>query len=50
MDTKLNKNRTYVVLNYGSSPVAISLKNMSVLIPGGSVESPAMYPLSLDEI
>ena len=50
MATKLNKNRTYLVLNYGSSPVAISLKNSSVLIPGGSFESPAMYPLELDEI
>ena len=46
----LDKNKTYLVLNYNGSPVAVSTRHESYFIPGGSSESPASMPLSVDEI
>jgi hypothetical protein len=38
----LDKNKTYLVLNYNGSPVAVSTRHESYIIPGGS--SPALSP------
>lgn len=46
----LDKNKTYLVLNYNGSPVAVSTRHESYIIPGGSPESPSSMPLSVDEI
>ena len=46
----LNKNKTYLVLNYNGSPVAVSTRHESYIIPGGSSQEPASIPLSVDEI
>lgn len=46
----LDKNKTYLVLNYNGSPVAVSTRHESYIIPGGSSESPSSMPLSVDEI
>ena len=45
-----DKNKTYLVLNYNGSPVAVSTRHESYIIPGGSSESPSSMPLSVDEI
>lgn len=50
MAKTLDKNKTYLVLNYNPSPVAISTKDRSFLIPGGSTFEPASYPFDMDEI
>lgn len=46
----MDRNKTYLVLNYCSSPVVVSTRNDSFLINGGTREEPASMPLSLDEI
>lgn len=46
----LDKNKTFLVLNYNGSPVAVSTRHESYIIPGGSSESPSSMPLSVDEI
>lgn len=46
----MDRNKTYLVLNYCSSPVAVSTRTDSFLIDGGKTEEPASMPLSLDEI
>ena len=46
----LDKNKTYLVLNYGGSPVAVSTRHESCIIPGGTNEQPSSMPFSLDEI
>ena len=46
----LDKNKTYLVLNCNGSPVAVSTRHESYIIPGGSSESPSSMPLSVDEI
>ncbi len=46
----LDKNKTYLVLNYNGSPVAVSTRHESYIIPGGSSVSPSSMPLSVDEI
>ena len=46
----LDKNKTYLVLNYNGSPVAVPTRHESYIIPGGSSESPSSMPLSVDEI
>ena len=46
----LDKNKTYLVLNYNGSPVAVSTRHESYIIPGGNSEAPASMPLSVDEI
>lgn len=46
----LDKNKTYLVLNYNGSPVAVSTRNDSYIIPGGTSVEPASVPLSVDEI
>jgi len=46
----LDKNKTYLVLNYNGSPVAVSTRHESYTIAGGSLTEPASIPLSVDEI
>lgn len=46
----LDKNKTYLVLNYSGSPVAVSTRHESHIIPSGNSEEPASIPLSVDEI
>lgn len=46
----LDKNKTYLVLNYSGSPVAVSTRHESYIIPSGNSEEPASIPLSVDEI
>lgn len=46
----LDKNKTYLVLNYSGSPVAVSTRHESYIISGGNSEEPASLPLSVDEI
>ena len=46
----ISKTKNYLVLNYSASPVGISTKYDSFLVPGGSVESPGSLPLTFDEI
>ena len=46
----LDKTKEYIVLNYINSPVAISTKDSSYLIPGGSADNPAEFPLTLSEL
>ena len=44
----LDKNKTFLVLNYNGSPVAVSTRHESYIIPGGSSESPSSIPLSVN--
>ena len=46
----LNGTDTYLILNYNPSPVSVSTRDTSYLIPGGSTFSPASFPLTLNEI
>ena len=46
----LDKNKTYLVLNYSGSPIAVSTRHESYIISGGNSEEPASMPLSVDEI
>lgn len=46
----LSKEKTYLVLNYDGSPVAVSTRYDSYLIAKGSNEEPSSVPLSVDEI
>lgn len=42
--------KTYLVLNYSSSPVAVSTRYENLLIGGGSNEVPEAHPFTLEEI
>lgn len=46
----ISKTKNYMVLNYSASPVGISTRYDSFLVPGGSLESPGSLPLTFDEI
>lgn len=46
----LEKQKTYMVLNYNSSPVSLLTKDRSYLLEGGTKEQPAVLPLTIDEI
>lgn len=46
----ISRTNTYLVLNYGTSPIGVSTKHDSFLIPGASNGSPSYLPLSIDEI
>lgn len=46
----LDKNSLYLVLNLSGSPVSVPTRNGSVLVPGGSQESPGTMPMSFDDI
>jgi hypothetical protein len=46
----LDKQRTYMVLNYDTSPVAITSRYLNELIPAGNDTTPSVLPLSLEEI
>ena len=46
----LDKTKTYMVLNYDTSPIAITTRNHNELIPAGNDDEPAMLPLTIDEI
>ena len=48
--SKLNSNDTYLIFNYNPSAVAVSTKDTSYLIPGGSSDSPATVSFTLNEI
>lgn len=42
--------KTYLICNYTTSPVAISLRDRSFIIEAGSDDNPTTYPLTLSEI
>lgn len=46
----LQKEQTYLVLNYGTSPVSITTRHGSELIEGGSRDNPSAIPLKIEEI
>lgn len=46
----INKTKTYLVLNPCASPVAVSTRDGSYIIPGGSHDVPGSYPFSIEEI
>lgn len=46
----MDRNKTYLVLNYCNSPVAVETRSESYIINGGSREEPSSMPFSLDEI
>lgn len=46
----LERQRTYMVLNYSSSPVSLLTKDRSYLLEGGTRENPAVLPLTIEEI
>lgn len=46
----ISKTENYLVLNENSSPVAISTKYESFIVPGGTPDAPGSLPLTLDEI
>lgn len=46
----LNRQKTYMILNYNSSPLSLLTKDRSYLLEGGTREQPAVLPLTLDEI
>ena len=46
----INKTKTYLVLNYNGSRVAVNTRNESFIIPGGTEDEPGSYPFSIDEI
>ena len=46
----LNKTKTYLILNPCSSPVAISTRDDSFIVPGGTKDAPGSLPFSIDEI
>lgn len=46
----ISKTRNYLLLNYCSSPVAVSTRYDSFLIPGGTEAEPGSLPFTIDEI
>lgn len=46
----ISKTRNYLLLNYCSSPVAVSTRYDSFLIPGGTEDDPGSLPFTIDEI
>lgn len=48
--SKLNSNDTYLILNYNPSSVAVSTRDTSYLVHGGTLNAPASLPLTLNEI
>lgn len=46
----LQKERTYMVLNYNSSPISLSTKNGSYLLESGTRSNPSVIPMTIDEI
>lgn len=46
----LQKERTYMVLNYSASPISLTTKNGSYLLDGGTHDNPAVLPMTIDEI
>lgn len=46
----IQKEKTYMVLNYSGSPVSITTQHGSVLVLGGTKDEPYGVPLSADEI
>ena len=46
----ISKTKNYLVLNYNTSPVAVSTKHDSFMIAGGSRTEPTTMPFTIDEI
>ncbi|MEG0898442.1 MAG: hypothetical protein RSF40_01870 [Oscillospiraceae bacterium] len=46
----LERQKTYMVLNYSSSPVSLSTRERSYLLEGGTRDHPAVIPMTIDEI
>ena len=46
----MDKTKTYLVLNYSTSPVGIRTRNDSFVIEGGNSDEPTSMPFTLDEI
>ena len=46
----LDRNTEYTVRNYTGSPVAVSTRTGSYLIPGGSRDNPVEFPMTLAEL
>lgn len=47
---ELDNNKQYLVFNYSTSPVAVSTRYDSYIIPGAKDGEPTAFPLTLDEI
>lgn len=45
-----DKTKSYMILNYDTSPIAVSTRTGSVLIPAGSDNIPSGIPFSFDDI
>ncbi len=43
-------NKQYIVYNYNSSPVTVATRYDSYIIPAGTKDEPATFPLTMDEI
>ena len=46
----LDKQKTYMVLNYDTSPIAVTTRHTNELIPAGDDDNPTGVPFSLDDI
>lgn len=46
----ISKTKTYLVLNYSSSPVAVKTKYESLLVPAGTRSEPGALPFGIDDI
>lgn len=46
----LDKQKTYLVLNYDTSPVSIKTRYQNELVPAGNDTTPSTLPLSIDDI
>lgn len=46
----IQKEKTYMVLNYSANPVSISTKDRSIIFEGGSPEAPYGIPMTANEI
>lgn len=46
----MDRNKTYLVMNYSRSPVGVRTRNDSFIIEGGNCEEPSSLPFTIDEI
>lgn len=46
----LDKQKTYLILNYDTSPVIVSTRYENRIVPAGNDETPTSLPMSIDDI
>lgn len=46
----LDKQKTYFILNYDTSPVAIKTRYQNEIVPAGNDATPTSFPLAIDDI